>query len=126
MSTGHSGISIVTVRRFWPASLATSIHIMASRVWLITGCSSGFGLELARTILACGDRLIASSRNSSKNAAVVDEIKSSGGHWISLDVTDSPQTISRIVTEAASLFGRIDFLVNNGGFGTCGGFEDFT
>jgi NADP-dependent 3-hydroxy acid dehydrogenase YdfG len=34
-----------------------------SRVWLITGCSIGFGRELSEALLAKGDRLIATARN---------------------------------------------------------------
>ncbi len=36
------------------------------RVWLITGCSTGFGRALAEAALAQGDRVIATARNVSK------------------------------------------------------------
>lgn len=95
---------------------------MAETVWFITGCSSGIGLELARTVLSKGHRVIASSRNPSKTPDLVNEIKSKGGNWITLDVTGDD--VRSRVTAAISIYGRIDVLVNNAGYGINAGFED--
>lgn len=83
------------------------------RVWLVTGCSSGLGFALAKSILAHGDKLIASSRNPSKTPDLVDYIKSRGGHWISLDTT-APD-LEEIIATADAIHGRLDVVVNNAG-----------
>ena len=44
--------------------------------WLITGCSSGFGLQLARHALAAGHHVIATSRTPSKTPELVQEVES--------------------------------------------------
>jgi NADP-dependent 3-hydroxy acid dehydrogenase YdfG len=54
--------------------------------FLITGCSSGFGLSLADIALAGGHTVIATSRNPSKTPELVKEFESKGGKWIQLDV----------------------------------------
>ncbi|ENH70309.1 Putative oxidoreductase yusZ [Fusarium oxysporum f. sp. cubense race 1] len=97
---------------------------MSCPVWLITGCSSGFGLEIARRALTKGHRVIATSRNPKKNEDLVQEIESKGGRWIALDVT-APD-LSSVVDKAKALYGTIDILVNNAGFSLNGGFEDLS
>src|SRR6478735_3891494 len=95
---------------------------MSCPVWLITGCSSGLGLEIVRRALTKGHRVIATSRNPKKNDDLVQEIESKGGRWIALDVT-APD-LSSVVDKAKALYGTIDILVNNAGFSLNGGFED--
>jgi len=65
--------------------------------FLITGCSSGFGLSLAGIALAGGHTVIATSRNPSKTPELVREVESKGGKWIQLDV-DSPDS-SKVIEE---------------------------
>lgn len=93
-----------------------------SRVWLITGCSTGFGRALADAVLAKGDRLIATAR---KPEQLQDLVASYRGqvHPLSLDVTDL-DNIRSAVTEAKDVFGRIDVLVNNAGYGALGAIEE--
>ncbi|KAJ5186808.1 Short-chain oxidoreductase [Penicillium cf. viridicatum] len=82
--------------------------------WLITGCSSGFGLSLTRAAQAGGHKVIATSRNPSRTPELVAEIESKGGKWVQLDVDsrDSGDTI----TELESHGDHIDVLVNNAGY----------
>ena len=92
------------------------------RVWLITGCSSGFGRELARAALAAGDRVVATARKAEALAGLVD----AGGDRVrtaALDVTD-PAQIDAAVQTALTEFGRIDVLVNNAGHGSVGAVEE--
>ena len=94
----------------------------SSRVWLITGCSSGFGAALAAAVLARGQRVVATARHPS----VLDEIV--GRHpdtcgILALDVSDAAQ-VKAVVAEAASIFGRLDVVVNNAGYGLVGAFEE--
>ncbi|MBS1229697.1 MAG: short-chain dehydrogenase/reductase [Proteobacteria bacterium] len=82
-------------------------------VWFITGCSTGFGRELARHLLDAGYRTVVTARNP-------DSLKDLGGHQnalvLKLDVTDQGQ-IDAAVKAAEEHFGRIDVLVNNAGLG---------
>jgi short-subunit dehydrogenase len=82
--------------------------------WLITGCSSGFGLSLTRIALAGGHTVIATSRNPSLIPSLVSEVESRGGQFLQLDVS-SPNSADIITTLEASGH-EIDILVNNAGF----------
>lgn len=82
--------------------------------WLITGCSSGFGLAIARHAQANGHKVIATSRNPSKTPDLVQEIESNGGWWLPLDLDDrdNASVINKLEAEGVA----IDVLVNNAGF----------
>ncbi|KAH8807336.1 putative short chain oxidoreductase/dehydrogenase [Xylogone sp. PMI_703] len=82
--------------------------------WLITGCSSGLGLELARAVLDAGQNVIASSRNPEASPDIVAEIQQRGGHWIALDTAS--KNVDRVIAEATTKYGKIDVLVNNAGY----------
>lgn len=98
--------------------------------WLITGCSSGIGLHLAKYALSQGHNVIATSRNPSKSPDLVKEITSSpNGKWIALDVTSPLSDLQDAIAQAKKLFGSsgtIDVLVNNAGYGLLGAFEDIS
>ncbi|WP_233885960.1 oxidoreductase [Paraburkholderia flagellata] len=87
----------------------------ASPVWFVTGCSTGFGRELARAVLARGWRCVATARNK----ASLDDLAPEAGDRllpVSLDVTDAAQ-VDAAVAAAQKQFGAIDVLVNNAGYG---------
>jgi NAD(P)-dependent dehydrogenase (short-subunit alcohol dehydrogenase family) len=92
----------------------------ASKVWLITGCSSGLGRELALAALARGDRVIATARNANK----LDDLKQRGAAAVSLDVTSPDHVLQQIIADAVSVYGRIDILVNNAGYVLQGAVEE--
>lgn len=75
---------------------------------LITGCSSGFGLEIARYFLARDWRVVATMRTSRDDVLPASD----NLRVLALDVTDAASI--RNAVEAA---GPIDVLVNNAGFG---------
>jgi NAD(P)-dependent dehydrogenase (short-subunit alcohol dehydrogenase family) len=89
---------------------------MTNRVWLITGCSAGFGREVALAALAAGDRVMATARKP---------IDLPGASTAILDVTDERQ-VRDVVARTAEEFGRIDVVVNNAGHGSVGAVEEFT
>jgi NAD(P)-dependent dehydrogenase (short-subunit alcohol dehydrogenase family) len=82
-------------------------------VWFITGCSTGFGRELAKHVLGLGYRTVVTARNPDdvNDLAVKDE-----AFVLKLDVTDQDQ-IDAAIKAAEEKFGRIDVLVNNAGIG---------
>lgn len=93
-----------------------------SRVWLITGCSTGFGRALAEAVLSKGNRLIATARSPQQLQDLVESYPQQV-RTIALDVTDR-DNIRAAVAEAQQAFGRIDVLVNNAGYGTIGAIEE--
>jgi NAD(P)-dependent dehydrogenase (short-subunit alcohol dehydrogenase family) len=86
----------------------------ASPVWFITGCSTGFGRDLARLVLDRGWRAIVTARGRDRVADLVHG--NANGLALDLDVTDDAQ-IRDAVSAAHATFGRIDVLVNNAGYG---------
>lgn len=97
-------------------------HQKLSRVWLITGSSTGFGRALAEAALAQGDRVIATARNVSKIQDLEHQYPQTA-KAICLDVTDRA-TIQTAVQSGSAAFGRIDVLVNNAGYGLMGAVEE--
>lgn len=91
-------------------------------VWLITGCSTGFGRELAKLVLARGWRAVVTARNAAQVADIAE------GHGeralvLPLDVTRREQ-VEHVVAQARQHFGRIDALVNNAGYGYLAAIEE--
>ncbi|MFB4283166.1 MULTISPECIES: oxidoreductase [unclassified Nonomuraea] len=84
-----------------------------ARVWLITGCSTGFGRELVRAAVAAGDRVMATARRPEALADLV-ELGQGQVSVTTLDVTDSG-SIKDAVEATLAVHGRIDVVVNNAG-----------
>jgi NAD(P)-dependent dehydrogenase (short-subunit alcohol dehydrogenase family) len=91
-------------------------------VWFITGCSTGFGRELAKHLLENNYRVVVTARNTEKIQNLV-EINKDNALAVALDVTDKAQ-ITDAVAKAEDHFGKIDVLVNNAGFGYFGAIEE--
>jgi NAD(P)-dependent dehydrogenase (short-subunit alcohol dehydrogenase family) len=91
-------------------------------VWLITGCSTGFGRELAKLVLERGWRAVVTARDASK---VKDLAEGHGERALvlPLDVTNRAQ-IDSAVEQAKRHFGRVDVLVNNAGYGYLAAIEE--
>lgn len=92
------------------------------KTWLITGCSSGLGKQLAEAVAGRGDCLVATARSS-------DALQNLRNRYpetvriLSLDVT-LPGAAAAAVALAESAFGSLDVLVNNAGFGFIGAIEE--
>jgi len=91
------------------------------RVWLITGCSTGFGLEMAKLLLKRGERVVATAREVEQ---LDDLVRGQGNALaVALDVTKL-EDIRSAVKAAEERFGRIDVLVNNAGYGYLAAIEE--
>lgn len=84
-------------------------------VWFITGCTTGFGRELAKQVLQKGWRAVVTGRGKERMADIVQG-REDQALLLELDVT-RPEQIEAAVKAALECFGAIDVLVNNAGYG---------
>lgn len=94
----------------------------SSKVWFVTGASSGLGRALVEEALGRGDRVVATARRPQVLAELAGSV---GGrlHLIELDVT-RPEQVREAVAAALAHFGQLDVLVNNAGFSILGAVEE--
>ena len=93
-----------------------------NKVWFITGCSTGFGRELAQLVLGLGYKAAVTSRNTDDVKDIADKYPATA-MAIKLDVT-KPTEIKEAVQQAMEKFNQIDVLVNNAGIGYFGAIEE--
>jgi NAD(P)-dependent dehydrogenase (short-subunit alcohol dehydrogenase family) len=91
-------------------------------VWLITGCSTGIGREIAKCALESGARVAVTARKAEAVADIVEGFPEQA-LGVALDVT-RPEQIAEAVTATERAFGRIDVLVNNAGYGYVAAVEE--
>lgn len=94
-----------------------------SKVWFITGASSGLGEALANAALENGHKVAATFRNEEGATAFSNSNNNAVG--LVVDVTNY-SAVQNGVQKAIEVFGRIDVLVNNAGYGTIGAIEEFS
>lgn len=92
----------------------------AARTILITGCSSGIGLDAAHALKARGWRVLATARNP----ADVARLQSEGLESFVLDVADPASVATAIEGLGARTGGRLDALYNNAAFAVPAALED--
>ena len=95
----------------------------SSLVWFITGTSSGFGRFLVEQALAAGDRVVATARQPEALADLAARAPKSL-RVLALDVT-RPEEVRRVVMEARDVWGRLEVIVNNAGYGLVGALEEY-
>src|ERR1700747_2534242 len=95
-----------------------------AHVWLITGSARGLGRAIAEAVLSAGDKLIATARNPQQLADLVERY-GENVRAVALDVTDERAALAA-VQWAVDVFGRLDVLVNNAGYGNLAAIEDTT
>lgn len=94
----------------------------AAKTWLITGASSGIGMELALKALACGDRVIVTSRSLGR----LDHLKAKGAAPVRLDHNQSFEHVKSAVKEALGIYKGVDIIVNNAAYVQTGMLEEAT
>ena len=97
---------------------------LKGKVWFITGASSGFGRELAEQVLASGATVVATARKPEQIADLAAKYPQTS-LILPLDVTDA-NSVKAAVDATLAKVGHVDVLVNNAGYGLCGGIEEAT
>jgi NADP-dependent 3-hydroxy acid dehydrogenase YdfG len=102
----------------------TMTKILAGKVALVTGASSGIGEATAVALAEEGARIAVLARRADRLEQVVKRIKAAGGEAIPLvaDMTNEGQ-LRAAIRQANEAFGRIDILVNNAGVMLLGNIE---
>ena len=85
-----------------------------SRIVVITGASSGFGLATAKAFIKNGDTVVMASNNEAKLTKACNEI--GGSMTVAMDVT-VPADWERLRKTVIEKYGKIDILINNAGAG---------
>jgi NAD(P)-dependent dehydrogenase (short-subunit alcohol dehydrogenase family) len=104
----------------WEENVATAN--ISTPVWFITGCSTGLGRALAERVLQHGHRAVVAARN-------VDQISDIKSEYtdialaVALDV-NNPKRVDGAIAQTEKMFGRIDVLVNNAGYGYLAAVEE--
>ncbi|MFY0605951.1 MAG: SDR family NAD(P)-dependent oxidoreductase [Cyclobacteriaceae bacterium] len=95
---------------------------MSKKVWLITGCSTGFGRELVKVVAAQGEIALGTVRKASQ-VAELEAINPNLVKGIVLDVQNQ-ESIDQASDLIRKEYGQLDVLVNNAGYGTLGSVEE--
>ena len=101
---------------------------LSGRVAVVTGCSSGLGVQMAKALANQGANIVALARRQNMVDEVAKNISEEFGvqaMGVSCDITDTNQ-IDKAVESIMSKFGRIDILINNAGTGAVAPAEDIT
>lgn len=93
-----------------------------SKIWFITGVSSGFGEALAHEVIEAGGKVAATFRKQEQATAFTEKYPEKGLGLL-MDVTN-PVQVQAATQQAIQHFGNIDVLVNNAGYGTIGAAEE--
>jgi NAD(P)-dependent dehydrogenase (short-subunit alcohol dehydrogenase family) len=100
---------------------------LSGRVALVTGASSGLGMQFARVLARAGAAVVVAGRRVERLKSLRAEIEAAGGvaHVTTVDVTDH-SSIKAAVAHAETEMGAVDILVNNSGVSTTQKLVDVT
>lgn len=101
---------------------------LTGRVALITGCSTGLGVQMAKALANQGCRIVPVARREEKIREVAEMLRDNFGVEalpIRCDITDT-KMVEAVVDEALEHFGHVDILINNAGTGAVAPAEDIT
>lgn len=100
---------------------------LTGRVVVITGASSGLGVQMAKAYARQGADIVILARRKDKLDAVAEDIRALGVRCLPVkcDVTDT-ESVKSAVKMVEAEFGKADVLVNNAGSGDVGPAEEMT
>ncbi len=101
---------------------------LSGQVALVTGCSTGLGVQMAKALANQECSIVALARRQEKIDAVANEIAETYGVQtmaVRCDITDT-QMVQEAVKAVMDRFGRIDILINNAGTGAVAPAEEIT
>lgn len=101
---------------------------LSGQVAIVTGCSGGLGVQMARALANQGCNIVPIARRLEKLEEVAAELRKDFGVEvlpIKCDITDT-KMVDDMVEKALQHFGRIDILINNAGTGAMAPAEDIT
>ncbi len=101
---------------------------LTGQVAIVTGCSTGLGVQMAKALANQGAAIVAIARRKEKIDAVAKEIAETykvKTLAIQCDITDT-EKVNAAIDEVVNTFGRIDILINNAGTGAVAPAEDIT
>ena len=101
---------------------------LTGRVALVTGCSTGLGVQMAKALASQGCNIIPIARRLEKLQEVAAMLEKEYGveaYPIRCDITNT-EMVEATVKDAIAHFGRIDILINNAGTGAVAPAEDIT
>ncbi|MCR5725546.1 MAG: SDR family oxidoreductase [Treponema sp.] len=106
----------------------SSLFDLKGQTAVVTGCSTGLGVQMAKALASQGANIVAIARRKEMIDAVAKEIADTykvQAVGIKCDITDT-LTVDAVVKEIMQKFGRIDILINNAGTGAVAPAEDIT
>lgn len=101
---------------------------LTGQVAVVTGCSTGLGVQMAKALANQGAKVVAIARRQNLIEEVAKEINEQYGvetMAVRCDITDTAN-VEAAVDEILAKFGRIDILINNAGTGAVAPAEDIT
>lgn len=101
---------------------------LSGRVAVVTGCSTGLGVQMAKALANQGCSIVAVARRQNLIDEVAAQIKEEYGVEtlaVRCDITDTDM-VNAMVDTVMEKFGRIDVLINNAGTGAVAPAEDIT
>lgn len=101
---------------------------LTGQVAVVTGCSTGLGVQMAKALANQGAKIVAVARRKELIEAVAKEIADTykvETLAVQCDITDTDR-VNSAVDEIMAKFGRIDILINNAGTGAVAPAEDIT
>jgi NAD(P)-dependent dehydrogenase (short-subunit alcohol dehydrogenase family) len=93
-----------------------------SQVWLVTGSSRGLGHAIVEAGLAAGNKVLATARDI-KSLADLSELHGDQVKLFAMDVTDEAAAANAVMA-AVDVFGSLDVVINNAGYGNLSSVED--
>lgn len=94
---------------------------MVAHTFLITGASSGIGVQVVYAALAAGHKVLAATRNPQAAAVKYPTVQQQGGQWVEIDVDkrETETAVEKLVKE-----NNVDILVCNAGYAMLGPLEE--